>query len=308
MIKITRLKYRGWPNAYRITDDRVELIILTDVGPRIIRYGFVGGENQFVELPEQTGLTGGDEWRLYGGHRLWHSPESLTRTYYADNHPVEVIVRENGLVLVQQKESSTNLQKSMEVEMDSETGAVTIIHHIKNRSLWNIRLSAWAISAMAPGGLSIVKQRTHNSKDICTPDMRISVWPRTSINDKRVIWGDEFILLQQDINVEKTFKIGVSSDVGWIAHANGHHLFAKYYDYDSKSEYPDFGSSVELYTCGRFSEIETLSPISEIMPDQEITHRERWQLFGIDKSQNQLFHEEVLNSYIVPLVTGHSLP
>ncbi len=216
-------------------------------------------------------------------------------------------VRENGIVLVQEQESSTRIQKSMEVEMDSQTGAVTVAHRMKNCGLWHIRLSAWAISAMAPGGLTIARQRTHDSTDICIPDMRISVWPRTTISDSRVTWGSEYILLKQDGNIKRPFKIGISSDAGWVAYANGRNLFVKYYEYDGKAEYPDFGSSVEIYTCDRFSEIETLSPLTDIAPGQEILHRERWQSFEIDKSQNQLLDENVLDSYIFPLVAGQIL-
>ena len=29
----------------------------------------------FKEYDEQMGKTGGDEWRIYGGHRLWIAPE-----------------------------------------------------------------------------------------------------------------------------------------------------------------------------------------------------------------------------------------
>ena len=30
----------------------------------------------------EKGKTGGSEWHIYGGHRLWHAPEVMPRTYY----------------------------------------------------------------------------------------------------------------------------------------------------------------------------------------------------------------------------------
>ena len=302
MIDTTKLEYKGWANSYRVTNKKVELIVLADVGPRIIRFSFVNGINQFVEFPEHAGLVGEDVWRIYGGHRLWHSPENLNRTYYPDNHAVEVFILENGLRLVQQEETSTKLQKIIEIEMDHETGVVTIIHRIKNCSLWDIKLSAWAISAMAPGGLSILKQRSGNYHDICIPDRRISIWPETSIKDSRVTWGDEYILLKQDPFTQRSFKIGVSSDTGWVAYANNGYLFVKYYEHNSNAQYPDFGSSVELYTCDRFSEIETLSPLRIVTPGNEIIHTEVWRLFKIEKEINELFDEDKLNKYIIPII------
>ena len=45
--KIEKINYQGWPNSYRMTNGEVELVIIGDIGPRIIRYAFVGGRNLF---------------------------------------------------------------------------------------------------------------------------------------------------------------------------------------------------------------------------------------------------------------------
>ncbi|PYJ52637.1 MAG: hypothetical protein DME82_16060 [Verrucomicrobia bacterium] len=86
---LERIPYRGWNTAYRLSNGTVELIVLADVGPRIISYRFIGGENQLHEVEADTGQLGRSDFRLYGGHRLWVSPE-LESTYFPDNVPVEV--------------------------------------------------------------------------------------------------------------------------------------------------------------------------------------------------------------------------
>ena len=78
MVILRKISYGGWDNCIQITNGIVDLIVTTDIGPRIIRYGFVGQENEMCEVASTMGLTGGDEWRIYGGHRLWHSPEDKT--------------------------------------------------------------------------------------------------------------------------------------------------------------------------------------------------------------------------------------
>ena len=85
-----KVNYGGWPNCYRLSNPQVELIVTTDVGPRIIRFGFVGEDNEFCEFGEMLGKRGGNEWRIYGGHRLWHAPEAEPRTYAPDNSPVRL--------------------------------------------------------------------------------------------------------------------------------------------------------------------------------------------------------------------------
>ncbi len=72
---IEKLSYGGWPNCYRLTDGEVELVVTTDVGPRVIRYGFVGGQNLFWENPDQLGKSDEAYWQMRGGHRLWAAPE-----------------------------------------------------------------------------------------------------------------------------------------------------------------------------------------------------------------------------------------
>ena len=45
MITKELINYKDFGNAVKISDGITEVIITVDIGPRIIRYGFVGGEN-----------------------------------------------------------------------------------------------------------------------------------------------------------------------------------------------------------------------------------------------------------------------
>src|SRR5215813_199401 len=110
--------YGGWPHCLHLTNGKVELIITTDVGPRVIRFGFVGGQNLFKEFKDQLGKTGGDEWRSYGGHRLWHAPEDAKRTYWPDNSTVEYVVEGNRVKLTQAIEHTTGIVKEIEITLD----------------------------------------------------------------------------------------------------------------------------------------------------------------------------------------------
>ncbi|HSB78388.1 MAG TPA: hypothetical protein VLM91_06355 [Candidatus Methylomirabilis sp.] len=49
MSSVTKIAYRGWPNCYQVSNGLVELVVTTDVGPRLIRFGF-SGENGLFEL------------------------------------------------------------------------------------------------------------------------------------------------------------------------------------------------------------------------------------------------------------------
>ncbi|MEM2592895.1 MAG: hypothetical protein QXI60_09940, partial [Thermofilaceae archaeon] len=148
--------YNGWRECLRLSDGVWELIAPTQVGPRIIRFGFVGGQNLFWEHPDQQGETGGDEWRIYGGHRLWHAPEHPVRTYAPDNAPIEWDWNGERLLLRQPVETRTGIQKDIEIRW--REGFIEVIHRLINHNLWTVELAAWALSVMAPGGRAIIPQ------------------------------------------------------------------------------------------------------------------------------------------------------
>src|SRR5437867_10101669 len=89
-VKIEKTNYKGWPNCYRISNGEVELVVTGDIGPRVMRYGFVGGENLFKEVGESLGKSGEPKWVARGGHRWWAAPEDAVGTYCADDSRVSV--------------------------------------------------------------------------------------------------------------------------------------------------------------------------------------------------------------------------
>ncbi len=134
---LERFSYRGWNNAYKLSNGIVDLVMTADVGPRILFYGFRNGENLLHEVEEHAGKTGGVEFRLYGGHRLWVSPE-VERTYYPDNTPVAVSQHGNAVRFTGQREElppGTNLQKELEIELATMGSQVRITQRIRNRGL-----------------------------------------------------------------------------------------------------------------------------------------------------------------------------
>ncbi|HID06691.1 MAG TPA: hypothetical protein EYP10_06035, partial [Armatimonadetes bacterium] len=246
---VERIAYGGWENCYRLFNDTVELIATGDVGPRIIRFGFIGAENEFAEFEDQIGLTGGDEWRIYGGHRLWHAPEAQPRTYAPDNEPIVVKAEEYALHLIQPVEKFTGIQKEMEVKLAHDKPHVTIVHRLRNHNLWTVELAPWALSVMAPGGRAILPQPPfipHEEK--LSPARPMTLWHYTDMSDSRWTWGRKLIILRQDPTREEPQKVGIANHDGWLAYARGEHVFIKRHTHCDGARYPDFGCSAEIFT------------------------------------------------------------
>lgn len=299
-----KITYRGWPHCYRLANGEVELIVTGDVGPRIIRFGFIGGENEFVEFAEQVGQVGGSEWRIYGGHRLWHAPEDKLRTYYPDNSPVEVI-EENGTVrVIQPPETTTGIQKEITITLEA-TNRVTVRHYLRNCGLWAVELAPWALSAMAPGGMGVVSQPTKAHPDRLLPNRVLALWPYTDMTDSRIHWGSKFITLRQDQNRQAPIKIGLNANDGWVAYLRQRHLFLKTFEYADGARYPDNGCLLEMYTNDRMLELETLGPLQRLAPGNVAEHVERWFLFrGVEVGED----EESIERAVMPLVAAAQNP
>src|ERR1017187_7498212 len=96
-VQVEKIDYKGWPNSYRVGNGEVELVVTGDVGPRVIRFGFVGGQNLLKEYPEQLGKSGEGRFELRGGHRVWKAPEDAVATWAPDNFAVNGGTRSTGV-------------------------------------------------------------------------------------------------------------------------------------------------------------------------------------------------------------------
>jgi hypothetical protein len=273
---VRKVAYKGWKNCRRISNGKIELIVTTDVGPRVIRFGFVGGQNLFKEYTAQLGKRGGKKWRIYGGHRLWHAPEAEPRTYFPDNFPVAVEKRGNVIGFVQPVETTTGIAKEIDIRI-AGGNRVELVHRLRNTGLWPVELAPWALSVMAPGGTAIVplpKRGTH-PEDLL-PGNLLTIWLYTDMSDRRWTWGRKYILLRQDSAPPQ--KLGAFVPDGWAAYALNGQLFVKEFS-GTSGQYTDFGCNFEMFTNDEMLELESLGPLAKIEPGACVEHKETWSLF-----------------------------
>jgi hypothetical protein len=286
---IETIAYAGWNHCVRLSDGRVEAIVTTEVGPRIIRFGAVGGPNLLHEVPAQRGLVGGGEWRAYGGHRLWHAPEAKPRTYAPDNGPVQCELRVDGVRLSLASEPVAGIEKQMELRIDAERGGLVVTHRLTNRNPWAVELAPWAITIMAPGGVAIMPQEPYaphpDIRDECDsalepgsylPVRSYALWSYTRLSDPRWSFLDRFILTRQDPSMRTPLKYGVSNRQGWCGYVRNGEMLLKRFPWQENARYPDNGCNAEIFTDGEMLELETLGPLTPLLPGQTVEHRETW--------------------------------
>ena len=302
-----KVNYFNQPNCYKLTNGIVEVIVTTDIGPRVIRYSFAGGENLLAELPDTKLTTEFGDWKPWGGHRLWAAPESMPRTYWPDNTPVDFKLEgTNTIRLIQPVETKTGIQKEMAVTLAEKGSEVTIHHKITNRNLWEVELAAWGLTIVRGGGTTILPQEPYRSHDdYLQPARPMILWHYTNLSDPRWTLGRKFLCLKTDAGMLEAQKIGITNKQGWAAYSLGHILFVKSFAYQEGAIYPDYGSNTETYTSGSFMEIETLGPLQRLKPGQSAEHTERWYLFN---NVNIGDTEASLGAVIEPVLAETSKP
>lgn len=281
-ISVSEIQYGSWGRCVQITNGIVDVVATLELGPRIIRYGFIGQANMFkedldreIKMEVDRFSEEGDTWYIYGGHRLWTSPEGNPRSYYPDNKPVPWREIPNGAVLTPSVEKWNHYQKEIQISMD-ESGEVTVIHRITNHGAWPVELAPWALTVMAQGGLAIIPQVKRETGLL--GNRILALWPYSRMDDPRVTWGNEFMLIHQG-DGPTPFKLGTNNENGWAAYYNGGNLFVKYYRHHPDGKYPDFGVSFEAYVNDHFLELESLGELQTLQPGATAEHAESWNLF-----------------------------
>jgi hypothetical protein len=248
----------------------------SEIGPRILFLSHAGSPevNMMGVLPGAGVETPDGFWKIFGGHRLWTSPEAMPRSYSLDGARVVVEEQGNTVRITGREEKDNFVQKIIEISPHGEGARVR--HIIRNTGRWPIKAACWALSVMARGGFGIVPVKPKKTDEAgLIPDRLLSLWPYTRLSDERLIFDGDFIFLKQTPGAAGPVKIGVKANPPLAGYWVGGNLFLKKFSRFS-ADYPDYGCDVELYSCGDFFELETLGPLSIIDPGRSIEHDEFW--------------------------------
>jgi hypothetical protein len=291
-----KISYKDWRNCYRLTNGHWELVAVADIGPRIIRVGRPGGPNILGEVPG----AGEGEWKLYGGHRLWHAPEALPRSYAPDNKPVKVDLSDDRIRLTCETEPETGIQKQMEISLRVDDKCATLVHKLTNHGPWPVQLAAWALTVLTKEGFSFAPFPTGDVKGLL-PCGVLTIWPYVNWKDPRLTIAGKHVIIHQNPKLSRRLKVGMSSTEGWAGYWIGGDLFIKRFDPIPEAAYPDFGCAMELFANDLIAEVESVGPLTHLEPGESLKHVERWYVFsGVDFDGT----EESLEKNILPHVHG----
>ena len=291
-VKCYETEYENFGKCQCLDNGRIKLIATTDVGPRIVFFGFVDGRNVLFEDIDRNFYemnSGYGVWYAYGGHRIWCAPEEMPETYFPDNSKVEAFFDKGTLTL---RPARTKFDKQFEILITmGDDDEVTIDNRITNCSDKSSRFAPWSVTGLAAGGTEVIPLCADDNGFL--PNRTMALWSYSDVNDKRFTLKDRYALLRQDAKAEKPFKTGFNVTGKQIIYVNGKNILKVSFDGYTPAEYPDFCCNFETYTNSLFLECEILGELRSYKPGETASLKETWELKSTDKTPEEVIDEFV---------------
>jgi hypothetical protein len=275
-------------NKRTLKNDFLQIEYLTD-SLRIMGLIPTGKPNLLADISHIPPVaTPYGDFHFRGGHRLWHSPEAMPRSYIPDDD-ISVTDLSDGVILEAKTEPGANIRKRIEIRLAADKPSVTLIHTLINDGMWQVELAPWAITQFRLGGTAILPMPVGNA-DVAglLHNRQVSLWPYTRINDSRVKWDDQFVLFKADAMLPP-FKIGYFNSTGWLAYWVDGVLFRKTFDVLAGLPHPDNNCNAEMYCGNQFIELESVAPLTKLQPGDSVSHTETWDILaGLDSLPEEI--------------------
>jgi hypothetical protein len=270
---VERVAWGGWPDCLRLRDDRVEVVLPTQVGPRLLHLSFVGQPNLLYTVQDDVGRGTEGRWRLYGGHRLWAAPEDAVDTYVPDDQPVAVEEVDGG-VRVWGAVEPRGLQKGLHVVLLG--GGRLRLTHTLRAVHGSHPVAPWALTCFGAGAVATLPFPPFVPHgEALLPDRGLVLWPYTDLSDQRCRFRPDRLELSHGDG--PAWKIGASWPAELAVEVLGAR-FTKRVVGEEEGLWPDRGAQVELFTDRHMLELETLGPLRPVGPGEELVHVEEWRV------------------------------
>jgi hypothetical protein len=280
--EVRKQPYHSWGEALVLSNGKVEAVIVPEVG-RVMQFRFAGEqdgpfwENRALDGTKSDSQS--SEWGNFGGDKSWPAPqadwEKITGRGWPppaafDSMPVEAKIEGNALVLKTQVDRHYGIQEVRRIALTRDDAGMIIDTTYQKREGAPMRVSIWVITQL---------------KD---PELMMMPLPAKSIfadgynkQSAKLPLGlelrDGAILCRR--SAKDNTKIG--SDAGRIFWGDKSHVVEVYSEREKTGEFPDNGSSAEIYTNqdpNAYVELELLGPLQTLRIGESISRRQVYQL------------------------------
>jgi hypothetical protein len=278
-VTITRTNYHGWPEAYLLSNGKVVAVVVPVIG-RVMQFGFVGEEGVFWENRALDGrmadgqllVWAAKDWVNLGGDKTWPAPEADWSSFTGrkgwrppiafDGWPAQARVSGSTLTLVSPVDPFYGTRAERRIRLHPGKPEMTITTIYTRVEGEPAAVGIWVITQLKePAGLFAPVP----AKSAFTEGF--TLLSQSSPPSLKVNQG----LLSLTRNSMSAHKIGLDADsLLWVGEKCVLRIESPRV---ARAEYPDKGSSTEIYTNPDplpYIELETLGPLHRMKSGDKI--------------------------------------
>lgn len=287
-VTVTRTNYLGWPDAIILNNGTVAVAIVPSIG-RVMQFGFVGEQGVFWENPSLFGKIADGElitwaakdWINFGGDKTWPSPENEWSIFTNrkgwrpppafDGWPSDARISGSTVTLTTLVDPFFGTMAQRKIELHSSKPEMTITTTYRRVKGDPAVIGIWVITQLKePAGVYAPLPEKSSFKDGYT---LLFPTPPPSLKVENGI-------ISLSRNPKASHKIGLDGDtLLWVGEKHALRI-------DSprvrKGDYPDKGSSTEIYTSADplpYIELETLGPLATMKEGDTIKRSNVYRLY-----------------------------
>lgn len=299
-VRIEQTTYRGWSDAYRLSNGTVEVVVVPAVG-RVMRYGFVGGTNVLWENPAVAGKPIAlGTWPNVGGDKVWPWPQSEWPQRTGRSWPPPSgadqaaqgaeVVGPGALRLTSPVVSGYGVRVVRDIQLAPAGTQVTISSRlVKVRTGAAFPVAVWSIAQLPIPDVLLARLLPGSS----LPDGYRGADPAKKEKPWKSLRAENGVLFAErasgwaaKIFIDADLLVAVKDDLLFTLRSQTAHLppsafvpgdRAQIYSHADKSALPP---DVPPYI-----ELELTSPLQTLEKGEEVTLRAVWELQRLDKAQ-----------------------
>lgn len=306
-ISIEKSAFCGWENCVELVYDDLRLVVPLSIGPRILFFGKTGGENLLKVLERDQGKTGGYDYRLYGGHRLWNAPEDPRFSYLPENEPIHFLPDVDGACeFYKEAQALAGLEKRICIEGICQGGhpGFRLTHTLINRNITAQQVSPWAITAFISGGQALMPLASRPAQPLCS-QYSLAFWSYSRFDDPSLSYCGEFLRVDSTRRVVPKQKLGTFAVQPWLAYLLGRQLVFIYSDVRTSKSEIDEGANIQLYYDPSLLELEFLGEERLLETGEGVDLVENW--FCVDlpdglNANNVVQSPSIAQALLTPLI------
>ena len=274
-IAVTPKEYNGWKDALIVSNGSVEVVIVPSIG-RVMQFRFVGEEGVFWENPAVAGKPvnpAAKDWINFGGDKPWPAPQAdwpkITPRAWPppigfDASVWEAKVGADSIELISPIDPHYGIRTLRRIKLDSARPVMTITTVFEKLKGEPQNVAVWVITQLKDPEMILVSvpKDTRYAEGFNKQSKELPEYFKVK---------DGTISLKRDPT--KSTKIGTDASVlTWIGAKHGLRIESPRVH---NVEYPDNGSSAEVYTNVdplKYVELEMLGPFKEMKIGDKLEH------------------------------------